>query len=66
MKSLKSIIVILLFLACAFAGTEAITDQCRTWFKNTCNYYDGASRSNLDSVIKDSLNHFGWECGGDQ
>lgn len=66
MKSLTSIIVVLFFLACFFAGGEAITDQCRTWFRNTCKYYDGATRGNLDSVIKDSLNHFEWECGGTQ
>lgn len=63
---MKLIIVVLFFLVWAFAGTEAVTHQCHTWFRNTCKYYGRAAESNLDSVIQDSLNHFQRECGGKQ
>lgn len=63
---MKSIIVVLLVLVCAFAATDAVTHQCHTWFRNACKYYDRATEATLDSVIKDNLNHFQRECGGNQ
>lgn len=63
---MKSIIVSLLFLACVFAVSQAVTDQCQIWFRNTCNYYSQATRATIQDVMQDSLNHFRGECGNDQ
>lgn len=66
---MKLLIVAVFFVACAFVTTEAVSNQCRTWFKNTCQYYDnakGGPPARLNSVMQDSVNHFKGECGADQ
>lgn len=63
---MKFLFVALFILACAFATSEAVSNQCQTWFKNTCQNYDSAKSgpaAQLNSAMQDAVNHFQGECG---